>query len=358
MPNTGNDASPLFADADSSTLGLVGWVVLAVVLMVADHRGGFLDAIRREAGALAGPVYWLASAPARAARAGHDLVVDRATLADENARLRESLLLAEARLARLGAVADQNERLRGLLDARTRLGLKAQLGELIEVDLEPFRHRVLLDLGEGDGVAGGQAVMDARGVLGQVVEVLRDRSLVILITDPGHAIPVRVARTGLRAIAYGSGDPGALNLPHIPFSAGVRVGDELVTSGIGGGFPAGLPVGTIRSVEPDDSATFVRALASPAASLSRSGEVLVLHDERLRLGDGADAVDFIGPPEALDAASDAEAPPRAAAGAGEPSPPATPQPATASDPTPDTTSPAAPGRDAPVAPAPAGAGAP
>ncbi len=299
MPSTGNDASPLFADADSSTLGLVGWVIVAVVLMVADHRGQFLDAIRRQAATLAGPVYWLAAAPARSARAVHDIVVDRELLADENARLNEQLLRAQARLARLAAVADQNERLRDLLDARTRLGLKAQLGEMIDVDLEPFRHRILLDLGAGEGIASGQAVMDARGVLGQVVEVLRDRSLVILITDPGHAIPVRVARTGLNAIAYGSGEIESLSLPHIPFSAGVRVGDELVTSGIGGGFPAGLPVGTIRQVEPDDSATFVRAIASPAAAMARSGEVLVLHDERLRLGEGDAAIEFVGPPEAL-----------------------------------------------------------
>lgn len=312
MPSTGNDASPLFADADSSTLGLVGWVIVAVVLMVADHRGQFLDAIRRQAATLAGPVYWLAAAPARGARAMHDIVVDRELLADENARLNEQLLLAQARLARLAAVADQNERLRDLLDARTRLGLKAQLGEMIDVDLEPFRHRILLDLGAGEGIASGQAVMDARGVLGQVVEVLRDRSLVILITDPGHAIPVRVARTGLNAIAYGSGEIESLSLPHIPFSAGVRVGDELVTSGIGGGFPAGLPVGTIRQVEPDDSATFVRAIASPAAAMARSGEVLVLHDERLRLGEGDAAIEFVGPPEAL-------APPRAPqAGTAEP----------------------------------------
>ncbi len=299
MPSPGNDTSPLFADADSSTLRLVGWVIVAVVLMVADHRGQFLDAIRRQAATLAAPVYWLAAAPARGVRAVHDIVVDRDVLAGENARLNEQLLLAQARLARLAAVADQNERLRDLLDARTRLGLKAQLGELIDVDLEPFRHRILLDLGAGEGIAEGQAVMDARGVLGQVVEVLRDRSLVILITDPGHAIPVRVARTGLNAIAYGSGDLESLSLPHIPFSAGVRAGDELVSSGIGGRFPAGLPVGTIRQVEPDDSATFVRAIATPAAAMARSGEVLVLHDERLRLGDGDAAVEFVGPPEAL-----------------------------------------------------------
>lgn len=300
MPSPGNDTSPLFAEADSSTLGLVGFVLLAVVLMVADHRGHFLDAIRREATVLAVPVYWIASAPARAGRAVHGMVIDRGRLTDENSQLRQDLLLAQARLARLTAVADQNTRLRELLDARTRLGLQAQLGELIDVDLEPFRHRVLIGLGEGDGLAPGQAVMDSRGVLAQVVEVRRDHSVLILITDPGHAIPVRVARTGLRSIAYGSGSLDSLSLPHIPFSAGVRVGDTLVTSGIGGLFPAGLPVGTIRQVEPDDSATFVLAIATPAAAMARSGEVLVLHDERLRMTDGDGmALDFVGPPEEL-----------------------------------------------------------
>ncbi len=300
MPSPGNDTSPLFAEADSSTLGLVGFVLLAVVLMVADHRGRFLDAIRREAAVLAGPVYWLASAPARSVRAVHEMVVDRSRLTDDNTQLRQDLLLAQARLARLTAVEDQNTRLRELLDARTRLGLKAQLGELIDVDLEPFRHRVLIGLGEGDGLAPGQAVMDSRGVLGQVVEVRRYDSLLILITDPGHATPVRVARTGLRSIAYGSGSLDSLSLPHIPFSAGVRVGDALVTSGIGGVFPAGLPVGSIVQVEPDDSATFVLAIATPAAAMARSGEVLVLRDESLRMvGTDGVTLDFVGPPEAL-----------------------------------------------------------
>ncbi len=313
MPSPGNDSSPLFAEADSSTLGLVGFVLLAVVLMVADHRGHFLDAIRREAAVLAGPVYWIASAPARTGRAVHGMLVDRGRLTDENSQLRQDLLLAQARLARLTAVADQNTRLRELLDARTRLGLQAQLGELIDVDLEPFRHRALIGLGEGEGLAAGQAVMDSRGVLGQVVEVRRDHSVMILITDPGHAIPVRVARTGLRSIAYGSGSLDSLSLPHIPFSAGVRVGDTLVTSGIGGLFPAGLPVGTIRQVEPDDSATFVLAIATPAAAMARSGEVLVLHDERLRLVDGEGAaLDFVGPPEDLASTpSEISAPPNA-----------------------------------------------
>jgi rod shape-determining protein MreC len=129
---------------------------------------------------------------------------------------------------------------------------------------------------------------------------LPDRAELILLTDPSHALPVRVVRTGLRTIAYGTGDVATLRLPHIPFSADIRAGDELVTSGLGGNFPAGLPVGVVRQVTPDDSATFVLALATPSAGLSRSGEVLVLHDVREPLSDSAGkAFEFTGPPEAL-----------------------------------------------------------
>lgn len=300
MPSPGNDASPLFSEADSSTLGMVGLAILAAVLMVADHRGHYLEAVRREAATLAGPLYAIATAPAKVVDATRQMVADRRELAAENDQLRQELLLARATLARLATVSDQNERLRVLLDARTRIALKAQLGELVDVDLEPFRHRVLINLGRGDGVFEGQAVMDASGVLGQLIEVQRSRSVLILLTDPAHSIPVRVVRTGLRTIAYGSGSIDSLNLPHIPFSAGVRVGDALVTSGIGGRFPSGLPVGVVRELEPDDSATFVRAIATPAAAMARSGEVLVLHDERLRLEDPrGGTVELIGPPEQL-----------------------------------------------------------
>ncbi len=300
MPSPGNDATPLFSEADSSTMGLVGLAILATVMMFADHRGHYLEAVRREAATLAGPLYWLATAPAKIVDTTRQMVTDRRELAAENDQLRQDLLLARATLARLATVSDQNERLRVLLDARTRIALKAQLGELVDVDLEPFRHRLLINLGQGDGVVEGQAVMDAEGVLGQLVEVQRERSVLILLTDPAHSIPVRVVRTGLRTIAYGSGSIDSLNLPHIPFSAGVRVGDELVTSGIGGRFPAGLPVGVVRELEPDDSATFVRAIATPAAAMARSGEVLVLHDERLRLDDPrGGAVELVGPPEQL-----------------------------------------------------------
>lgn len=300
MASSPQEAAPLFAEGGGGTMRLVAYLALAVVLMVVDHRGQYLAAVRRAAGNVVGPVYWLVSAPVRLVRGAHSIVTERSELADENAELRRQLLLSEARLRRLAAVQEQNAQLRELLDARGRLALKAQLAELVDVDLDPFRHRVVLDVGSADGVGMGQAVIDANGVVGQLLEVQPRRSVAILITDAGHALPVRVVRTGLRAIAYGTGDVATLRLPHIPFSADIRVGDELVTSGLGGHFPAGLPVGVIRTLTPDDSATFVLALATPAAGMSRSGELLVLHDERETIvlpvqGDH----ELVGPPEAL-----------------------------------------------------------
>jgi rod shape-determining protein MreC len=303
LAGSSTDSAPLFAEGHTSTLRLSGYLILAAVMMVADYRGRYLDAVRRAAESLIGPVYWLAAAPSRTYATVRGVVADREVLSADNRRLREQLLLAEARLARLAAVQDQNGELRELLDARTKLGLKAQLAELIDVDLDPFRHRILLDVGARDGIRVGQAVIDSRGVMGQVVAVHPERAEMILLTDASHAIPVRVARSGLRTIAYGTGDIDTLRLPHIPFSADIRVGDELLTSGLGGNFPAGLSVGTVRQVTPDDSATFVLAVASPSAGMSRSGEVLVLHDERERLNEpGGDEIDFVGPPEALSAA--------------------------------------------------------
>ncbi len=300
MATSSQESAPLFAEGGAGTLRLVAYLALAIVLMVVDHRGQYLAAVRRAAGNITGPVYWLVSAPVRIVRGAHAVVSDRGQLADENAVLRQQLLLAQARLARLGTVQEQNARLRELLDAKGRLALKAQLAELIDVDLDPFRHRIVLDVGSADGVAQGQAVIDAHGVVGQLLEVQPDRSIAILITDAGHAIPVRVVRTGLRAIAYGTGELATLRLPHIPFSADIRQGDELVTSGLGGHFPAGLPVGVIRTLTPDDSATFVLALATPAAGMSRSGELLVLHDERETIElPGQGSYEIVGPPEAL-----------------------------------------------------------
>ena len=297
----------LFATAVASTPRLVAYLGLAIILMVADRRGQYVAMVRSYAQSLAGPAYWLAAAPVEAAKTIGAHARERSELASENAKLREEMLVLRARLSRLSALQDENTRLRLLLDVRQRLGLKAQLASLVDVDLDPFRQRIVIDRGARDGVHEGQAVMDEAGVLGQVLTAEPTRAFAILITDASHALPVTVARTGLRTIAYGSGETDTLKLPHIPFSADVREGDQLVTSGLGGRFPAGLPVGTIRKVTQGDAGTFALALATPAAGISRASQVLLLYDEpeQLTWPDGTTAP-VEGPPSIL-----ANAPPKA-----------------------------------------------
>ena len=266
--------------------------------MVVDHRAGYLEDMRRLTGVLVEPVYRIAALPADVARATRTAVVSQDTLAKENRELRDALLLAQARLNRLDALVAQNARLKDLLDAQTSLGLSVQLARLIDVDLDPFRPRVVLNVGSNQGVTVGQPVIDAHGIMGQVIEVLGNTSIVMLITDPTHAIPVMVERSGLRTIAYGTGAIDRLELPNIPISADVQVGDRLVTSGLGGRFPAGFPVGEVLSISTDSSSLFAAAQARPAAALDRSGDVLLLRDQPQPYGAPA-PIEEIGPPRDL-----------------------------------------------------------
>jgi rod shape-determining protein MreC len=294
-----NDTATLFAEGTASTLRLIAYLAVAAILMVVDHRAGYLEDLRRMAGVLVEPVYRIAALPADVARATRTAVVSQDTLAKENRELRDALLLAQARLNRLDALVAQNARLKDLLDAQTTLGLSVQLARLIDVDLDPFRPRVVLNVGSSQGVTVGQPVIDAHGIMGQVIEVLGNTSIVMLITDPTHAIPVIVERSGLRTIAYGTGAIDRLELPNIPISADVQVGDRLVTSGLGGRFPAGFPVGEIVSISTDSSSLFAAAQARPAAALDRSGDVLLLRDQPEPFGAPPPIDEIVGPPREL-----------------------------------------------------------
>ncbi|MEO8671735.1 MAG: rod shape-determining protein MreC [Tahibacter sp.] len=289
------DTSPMFGAGSASTLRMIVYLSMALCLMVVDHRGHYLGRIRQSMHLLIEPAYRIAALPADAARTVRLAISDRSALTTENQRLREALLLAQARLNRMGAVAEQNARLQELLDVQHNLGMGVQLAKLIDIVLDPYRQRITLDAGENQGVQVGQAVLDAYGVMGQVSEVLATTSTAILITDPSHALPVTVERTGLRTIAYGAGTSDRLNLPNIPVSADIKPGDRLVTSGLGGGFPSGFPVGEIRSVAADATGMFAAAIAKPAAALERSGEVLLLRPLADPVGPPTLA-ESIGPP--------------------------------------------------------------
>ncbi|PWK85892.1 rod shape-determining protein MreC [Fulvimonas soli] len=308
------DSSPLFAGSVAGTLRLIFYLALAMVLMVLDHRNGWMWRARYAAAVAVEPVYRLAGLPADGVRALGVAFADRQRLTEQNQRLREDLLLANAKLNRMAAVAEQNERLKELLATQHSLGLNVQLARVIGVDLGAGRHRLMINLGARDGVKPGQPVIDARGLLGQVVEVLPTTAVLMLVTDPNHAVPVTVERTGLRTIAYGARDGDQLSLPTVPMAADVQAGDRLLTSGLGGRFPPGFPVGTVTAVGPAANGLFLEARARPSADINRSDDVLLLHDQAEPAGPPAPAASA-GPPAGLAPAPAPGQPAAPAAGA-------------------------------------------
>ena len=262
----------------AGSLRLLGWLALSVGLVFADHRGGWLAQFRQQATLLVQPLWQLAGMPARFGQTVRDDAVTRARLSRDNEVLRNALLISGARVARLEATAAENARLREMLGMVQRGDMDVQLAPILDIDLDPTRQRLVLDAGHRQGVRVGQPVIDAGGLLGQVIEVQPGTATVLLLTDPDHAVPVEVVRSGVRLVAYGQGDSIALG--HIPRSADIREGDVVQTSGIGGRFPPGFPVGTVARLRPDDSRAFLTGELAPAAALDRGREVLLLRQVR------------------------------------------------------------------------------
>ncbi|HEX7814076.1 rod shape-determining protein MreC [Dyella sp.] len=320
MALTREDNSPLFAGSVAGTLRLIFYLALAMVLMVLDHRNGWIWHIRYSMSVIVEPVYKLAGLPAAGMRTLSVAFADRKLLTEQNQRLREDLLLANAKLNRMAAVAEQNQRLKELLDTQHSLELNVQLARVIGVDVGNSQQRLVVNLGARDGIKQGQVVIDSHGVIGQIVQVLPTTAIVMLVTDPNHAIPVMIERTGLRTVAYGSREGDQLSLPNVPLAADVRQGDKLLSSGLGGRFPPGFPVGEILSIGQSQSGLFLEARARPTADIDRSDDVLILHDQAEPDGPPAPATPM-GPPASLapppdpTPAAPASVAPRPAAGA-------------------------------------------
>jgi rod shape-determining protein MreC len=277
VPAYASPAPPRTGDV-AGTLRLLAYLALAIALVVLDHRGGWLSQVRAQANTAIQPLWWLAGLPARLGDSVRDDAATRSQLSEENSRLRNALLVGSARQARLQVSAAENERLRGLLGTTERNRLDVQLAPILDIDLDPTRQRLILKAGSRDGVRLGQSVIDAGGLVGQIIEVTPNTATVLLITDPDHAVPVVVARNGVRLIAYGKGRSDQLDLTNIPLSGDVKVGDAIVTSGLGGRFPPGFPVGTVAALRPDDSRAFLVGELKPAAQLDRGRDVLLLRN--------------------------------------------------------------------------------
>jgi rod shape-determining protein MreC len=265
-------------DPSGRTTGLllrcVLYSLLALGLIIVDKRYANLAHIRQWLSVVVYPVQVAVASPFEGWDWFRESVTTRDALRADKARLESDLRLAQFRLQRYAALESESERLRELRESTADVTDHFVIGKIMHLDLDAFRERVLVDKGARDGIYVGQAVLDAGGVFGQVARVGQLTSEVILVSDAAHAIPVQINRNGLRTIAVGTGDTSRLKLPYLPTSADAVVGDLVLTSGLGGGFPAGYPVGTIAEVRRDPSQSLADVEVKPAAALDSARELM------------------------------------------------------------------------------------
>ena len=278
-------------DTSGRTTGLllrcVLYSLLALGLIIFDKRYDHLGQIRRFLSVVAYPVQVAVASPFEGWDWFRESVSSRETLRADKAKLEAELRLANFRLLRFEALEAESQRLRALRDNTAAITDRFLVGDIMDLDLDAFRERVLVDKGARDGVFVGQAVLDSGGVFGQVARVEQLTSEVILLSDAAHAIPVQINRNGLRTIAVGTGDMSRLKLPYLATSADVVAGDLLVTSGLGGGFPAGYPVGTVAEVKRDPAQSLADVDVRPAAALDRSRELMFVWLKQAAAGSAA-----------------------------------------------------------------------
>lgn len=257
-------------------LRVAALVLLSILLMVYDDRNRQLDSVRRTIDVAVYPLQLVVDTPARVWGWLVDSSTSRNALELENTRLKIQQRLTRAELQQLTALEAENARLRDLLEARDRISGDIRVAGIMSVDTNPFRHNIVIDVGSDDRVYDGQSLIDANGVVGQVLKTGLKTSQAILISDPDHALPVEVNRNGLRTIAFGTGQFDQLDLPYLPNNADIEVGDLLVTSGLGGAFPPGYPVAVVADIKRIPQQPFAEIKATPAASLNQVREVMLI----------------------------------------------------------------------------------
>ena len=267
---------PLFLQGPSVTLRTLALVIASIGLMTLDHRQGQMETVRNTLSYVLYPLQYTIDLPIRLYHWSDETLSTHQTLLDEKRRLEDLHLQHRVRLQKLDILEKENFRLRELLSATPKIGEEVLIAEIINVDVDPYRQLTIINKGTNDKVYISQPVIDAEGIIGQTIHVNATSSTVMLITDASHALPVQVDRTGLRAVAFGTGKIDHLDLRHIPHNADIRKGDTLITSGLGGHFPANYPVAVITNIERSPDEAFVTVRAEPLALLDRSREVLLV----------------------------------------------------------------------------------
>lgn len=266
----------IFQQARGKVIPAIFLMILSISVMVVDHRFSHLESVRIGIAVLISPLRYLVSLPSQSGAWVSEWFQTHNSLVDENRRLKNDERLLNARLQKMEVLLAENTRLRNLLSSSRKLADEVIVSELLSVDQNPYRQLIELNKGSLDGLYDGQAVIDDYGVMGQVIHVTPNSATVMLISDPEHAIPVQFIRSGMRTVAFGNGSTDTLEIRFLPATANIKIGDELVTSGLGGRFPADYPVATIVDITQDTTHGFISASARPKARLDSSREVLVI----------------------------------------------------------------------------------
>lgn len=270
---------PIFASGPALQWRLLLAVIAAIALIMVDSRTSVFTPYRTALNSIVTPVQWLANLPPAMMDEVAKNVTTHSELMQRKHELELQLFAVRAQLLRIEHLEQENARLRKLLDSPVRAETRRMVAELLAVDSDPFSHLVVINKGALDGVFEGQPVLNDLGVVGQVVNVGPTSSRVLLITDASHAIPVRVVRNDIRAIAAGRGDLDELELPYIPGSTDLQVGDQLLTSGLGGRFPEGYPVAEITKFEYRQGLPYAIVRAKPKVALDRLRYLLLVWPE-------------------------------------------------------------------------------
>ena len=273
---------PFFKRGPAPLVRLFFFASLSLALLVLDARFRYVDGLRSAFALVAYPLQRAATAPIDFFSAVGNYFSTQAQLVEDNAALRARTLALSQSAQRYEAAEAEAAQLRRLIGAAEKIEVKAMPAEVLYAGRDPYSHKVFINLGAKQGVKPGSPVADEVGVVGQVTRVHPLVSEVTLLTDQDHAIPVQVVRNGLRAVAFGGGPSGMLELRFMAANAEIQNGDRLVTSGIDGTYPAGLPVATVVRIERDAEHSFARVVCKPAAGVDRGRFVLVLSDDTAR----------------------------------------------------------------------------
>jgi rod shape-determining protein MreC len=268
-------APQFFRQGPSLLARLFFFVLLSLILMAADTHFRYLAEIRQVLATALYPLQKLANVPTTISDVIGTVFVTH-HLADENAYLKQQYLADQGQLQQLQALRAENEQLRKLLEAAQRVENKAVIAEILRVPGDPFNRKIMLDKGSQNGIQAGQVVVDNVGVVGQVTRNYPWVSEVTLITDKDHSVPVQVVRNGLRSVVSGTGKDGLLELRYVAVNTDIQEGDALVTSGIDGVYPPGLPVASVSKIERNPTYVFARITCTPAAGVGHHRQLLIL----------------------------------------------------------------------------------